>query len=190
MVNVIVSAFESNEGTEMQFGEEGELCINSPTVMMGYFKDEELTNQVIRTHADGSVWLHTGDLGAISRDGIVTVKGRMTRMLFVFPTAKIYPQALESAISKVEGVREVAICGMPDGDHDGFQVPICFIVPDVGYTSAQVIRNVEVYCEEAYPEHARPKKIFVKEAMPLTKVGKPDIRVLEEEACRKSQGDV
>ena len=185
MVKVIVSAFDPDDKTEKQYGEEGELCINSPTIMMGYYKDEETTHKVIRKHEDGSVWLHTGDLGMISSDGIVTVKGRMTRMLFVFPTAKIYPQSLESAISKVDGVREVAICGMPDSEHDGFQVPICFIVLETGYTSEQAISNVEAYCKEAYPEHARPKKIFVKDAMPLTKVGKPDIRALETEVLRK-----
>lgn len=181
MVNVIVSVFDPNDGTEKKYGEEGELCINSPTIMMGYYKDEELTHKVIREHTDGSVWLHTGDLGTIDCDGIVTVKGRMTRMLFVFPVAKIYPQSLESAISKVDGVREVAICGMTDREHDGFQIPVCFIVPEKGYTSERIISSVEAYCEEAFPEHARPKKIYIKAEMPLTKVGKPDIRALEEE---------
>ena len=181
MVNVIVSAFEPDDEIEKQYGEEGELCINSPTIMMGYYKEEEATHKVIRKHTDGSVWLHTGDLGTINSDGIVTVKGRMTRMLFVFPVAKIYPQSLENAISKVDGVREVAICGMQDYEHDGFQVPICFLVPEDGYVSKQVIANVDAYCEDAFPEYARPKKIFVKDAMPLTKVGKPDIRALEAE---------
>ena len=89
--------------------------------------------------------------------------------------------SLESAISKVDGVREVAICGMPDSEHEGFQVPICFIVLEEGYESEQVIKNIDVYCEKEFPEHARPKKIYVKDAMPLTRVGKPDIRALEAE---------
>lgn len=181
MVNVTVAVFDSDDGTEKQYGEEGELCINSLSIMMGYYGDEEMTQKVIRKHTDGSVWLHTGDLGTISHDGIVTVKGRMTRVLFVFPTAKIYPQSLGSAISKVDGVREVAICGMPDSEHDGFQVPVCFVVPEEGYASAQVINNIDAYCVREFPEHARPKKIYIKEAMPLTKVGKPDIRALEAE---------
>lgn len=114
MVNVTVSVFDPDDGTEKKYGEEGERCICSPANMMGYFKDEELTQKVLKKHEDGFVWLHTGDLGTISRNGIVTVKGRMTRVLFVFPTAKVYPQLLESEISKVEGVCEVVICGMPD----------------------------------------------------------------------------
>lgn len=181
MVNVTVAAFDSENEMEKGYGKEGELCINFTAIMMGYYKDEEMTQKVIKRHADGSVWLHTGDLGEISRDGIVTVKGRMTRVLFVFPTAKIYPQSLESAISKVGGVREVAICGMPDSEHDGFQVPICFTVLEEGYESEQVINNIDTYCKTEFPEHARPKKIYIKEKMPLTKVGKPDIRALEAE---------
>lgn len=181
MVSVVVSVFNPDDETEMKYDEDGELCISSPTIMMGYFKDEELTNKIIRKHADGSVWLHTGDLGTIDKDGIVTVKGRMTRMLFVFPMAKIYPQSLESAISKVDGVREVVVCGMSDEEHNGFQVPVCFIVSEGGYAPERVIANVKAYCDEAFPEHARPKKILIKEVMPLTKVGKPDIRALEAE---------
>lgn len=181
MVSVNVAAFDPDDGTEKEYEIEGELCINSPAIMMGYYKDEEMTQKVIRKHADGSTWLHTGDWGEISRDGIVTVKGRMTRVLFVFPTAKIYPQSLESAISKVEGVREVAICGMQDSEHEGFQVPICFVVPEIGYEYEQVIYNIESYCGKEFPEYAKPKKVYIKESMPLTKVGKLDIRALEAE---------
>lgn len=181
LVKTVVAVFDPDDETEKSYDEEGELCINSPTIMMGYYKDEEMTRRLIKKHADGSVWLHTGDLGEVSRDGIVTVKGRMTRMLFAFPMAKIYPQSLESAISKVDGVREVAICGMQDIEHEGFQVPICFIVLEEGYESEQVIKNIDAYCEKEFPEHARPKKIYVKDAMPLTRVGKPDIRALEAE---------
>lgn len=188
MVNVTVAVFDTENEMEKEYGSEGELCIKSSSIMMGYYKDKELTQKVIRKHADGSAWLHTGDLGEISRDGIVTVKGRMTRVLFVFPTAKIYPQSLESAISKVDGVREVAICGMSDIEHEGFQVPICFIVLEEGYESEQVIKNIDVYCEKEFPEHARPKKIYVKDAMPLTRVGKPDIRALEAELANGLRG--
>ena len=61
----------------------------------------------LRTHSDGKRWLHTGDLGTVDQDGLITITGRMSRVIFTFPTAKIYPQALESSVSTVEGVREV-----------------------------------------------------------------------------------
>lgn len=187
LVNTIVAAFDPESGEELRYGEEGELCIHSHTLMMGYYNDPELTAKVLRKHADGQVWLHTGDLGTISEDGIVTVKGRMTRMIFVFPTAKIYPQALESAVSKVEGVQEVIFCEIPDIEHDGFFLPVCFIVPDGTCSADEVQTNVEQYCQEAFPDYSRPKHIFIRDYIPLTRVGKPDIRALEKEAVEQAK---
>lgn len=187
MVNTNVAVFNPETLEEVEYGTEGELCINSETVMMGYYGDEELTNRVIKQHPDGSTWLHTGDLGIMSKDGIITVKGRMTRMIFVFPTAKIYPQAIESAISKVEGVQEVAICEVPDTEHEGFYLPICFIVPKKNSDNKTVEENVQKMCNDTLPEHARPKEIYTREELPLTKVGKPDIRALEAELRQQQQ---
>ena len=181
LVKTVVSIFDPEDGTERRYDEEGELCIRSHTIMMGYYNDPEMTSKVLRKHSDGSVWLHTGDLGTISADGIVTVKGRMTRMIFVFPTAKIYPQALESAVSKVAGVQEVVFCEIPDKEHDGFFLPVCFIVPDGTCSADEVKNNVEQYCEEAFPDYSRPKHIYIRDHLPLTRVGKPNIRALEAE---------
>lgn len=183
LVKTVVSVFDPENGTELRYEEEGELCIRSHTLMMGYYNDPEMTRQVLRKHSDGSVWLHTGDLGTVSADGIVTVKGRMTRMIFVFPTAKIYPQALESAVSKVSGVQEVVFCEIADKDHEGFFLPVCFIIPDGTCTDDVLIKNVKQYCEDAFPDFSRPKHIFIRDHLPLTRVGKPDIRALEKEAA-------
>ena len=182
MVKTTVAVFDPDTLEELPYGVEGELCVNSKTIMKGYYNDEELTNTVIKTHSDGSVWLHTGDSGVIDTDGVVTVKGRITRVIFVFPTAKIYPSALESAISKVSGVREVCVCQTPDLEHDGFQQPICFIVPDKDYNPDEVLENVNKLCERDFPDYARPKNVYLREFLPLTKVGKPDVRALEAEA--------
>lgn len=182
MVKNIISAFDSETGNERHYGEEGELCICSPNLMMGYYNDTKTTSRVLRKHSDGHVWLHTGDLGTISEDGIITVKGRMTRVIFVFPTAKIYPQSIESEISKVPGVREVVVCEIPDKQHDGFFLPICFIVPEDGYLIDEVRTNIQNYCEQVFPEYSRPKTVYFKSQLPLTKVGKPDVRALEKEA--------
>lgn len=182
MVKNVVSAFDPETGKEFRYGEEGELCLCSPNLMMGYYNDSEMTSRVLRTHLDGSVWLHTGDLGTISEDGIVTVKGRMTRMIFVFPTAKIYPQALESAVSKVAGVQEVVFCEIPDKEHEGFFLPVCFVVPDGSCGADEVRSNIAQYCDETLPDYSCPKHIYIRDHLPLTRVGKPDIRALEKEA--------
>ena len=181
LVRSIVGVFDPETGQELQYNQEGELCIYSPNLMMGYYHDEQMTKNVIRRHDDGRLWLHTGDLGMISEDGFVTVKGRMTRVIFVFPTAKIYPQAMESAVSKVEGVQEIVFCQVPDQAHEGFFLPVCFIVPDGKHDSAEVVRNVRAFCRETMPEYAWPAAIHLRDRLPLTRVGKPDIRKLEAE---------
>lgn len=181
LVRSIVGVFDPETTQELRYDQEGELCIHSPNLMMGYYHDEQMTRNVIRRHDDGRLWLHTGDLGTINSDGFVTVKGRMTRVIFVFPTAKIYPQAMESAVSKVEGVQEVVFCEVPDKAHEGFFLPVCFIVPDGRHSPEEVIRNVEAFCRETMPEYAWPAAIHIRDRLPLTRVGKPDVRALETE---------
>ncbi len=182
MVKNCVSVFDLDSGAELRYGEEGELCICSPNLMMGYYNDSELTAKVLRKHDDGRLWLHTGDLGSMDSNGIVTVKGRMTRVIFVFPTAKVYPQELESAVSKVDGVREVVFCEVPDQKHKGFFQPVCFLVPNSQDGKMTAQENVTAFCKKNFPDYACPKCIFIKDQMPLTKVGKPDILALEKEA--------
>lgn len=181
-VNTIISMFDPDTGFELLYGEIGELCISAEYLMLGYWGDPELTVHSLRTHSDGKRWLHTGDLGTVDQDGLITITGRMSRVIFTFPTAKIYPQALESSVSTVEGVREVVFCQIADAEHDGFFCPVCFIVPDGMYKAEIVRENVRSYCEKNLPEHARPKYIYMRENLPLTKVGKPDVRMLEKEA--------
>lgn len=181
LVQTTVSTFNPETNQELPYNEEGELCISSANLMMGYWQDEAMTKGVLRVHSDGKKWLHTGDLGTVSEDGFVSVKGRMTRVIFVFPTAKIYPQAMENAVSKVEGVQEVVFCEMPDKEHEGFFLPVCFIVPDGKHEGAEVVRNVEAFCRETTPEYACPAEIHLRDRLPLTRVGKPDVRALEAE---------
>ena len=69
--------------TELPYGEEGEICITGPTVMKGYLNNAEETASTLRTHKDGNVWLHTGDLGTMDEDGFVYYKQRMKRLIIV-----------------------------------------------------------------------------------------------------------
>ena len=180
LVDTVVSAFEPDSGKELSYNEEGELCILSQTAMLGYYNEPEMTRSVLKKHQDGNVWIHTGDLGIVNEDGFVQVHGRMTRTIFVFPTAKIYPTAMENVISSVQGVLETAVVGIPDSEHEGFETPICYIVSDKNYESDSIINNVTQLCETTYMKYERPQKIVLIDSFPLTKVGKIDYRALEE----------
>jgi len=181
-VNTVVAVFDPETLEEKTYGEEGELCIKSYTQMMGYYEDEKMTNSVLKNHGDGTVWLHTGDLGSIDENGIVKVNGRMTRTIFVFPTAKVYPTAVEAVISKVPGVAATVVGEIPDKEHDGFGIPICFVIPEENKDLKELESDINSVCEVALADYARPKNVYFLEEMPLTKVGKPDVRKLEEHA--------
>ena len=181
-VKAIVSAFDTETGNECKYGQEGELCICSPGMMVGYYDEPEMTAEKLRTHTDGTKWLHTGDLGTVDAEGFVRVKGRLTRMILIAHNAKIYPAAIENAISQINGVKEVVFCAIPNKNGDGFFTPVCYIVPN-NMAEAETVKDaVEQFCQLKYAENCRPKCIFFKEQLPLNKGNKPDILALEKEA--------
>ncbi len=182
MAKCVVAAFDPESGLELPYGEVGELCAQTPTLMMGYYNDPELTAKTLRTHPDGKIWLHSGDLGMVDADGLVTVTGRMTRTITVFPGLKVYPQALENAVSTVAGVHHVVFCKIPNPEHPGFWASVCFIVPEHGCTPEEVRQRVSRFCQETYPDYSCPRFIFMRESLPMTRANKPNILVLEQEA--------
>lgn len=179
-VNTIVTIFNPETGEEVRYGEEGEICVSSNPFMMGYYGDEELTNNVLKVHSDNSKWLHTGDLGVMTQDGLLSVKGRMTRTIFVYPTAKLYPTAMENVITKIPGVVDVVVGEVEDKEHDGFGLPVCFVIPEDNISQEELNKNINTACEMYFADYARPKEIYYMDEFPLTKVGKKDVRLLEE----------
>ena len=180
-VNALVAAFDPDTGEECTYGQEGELCICSEGMMLGYYNAPEQTAKVMRIHPDGRRWLHTGDLGTVDEEGFVRVTGRMTRMILISANAKIYPAAMESEIAKVPGVQEVVYCAVPRDD--GFYDPVCYIVPEKFEDAEAVKTAVEQFCTEKFPRDSRPRRVFVKAHLPLNKGNKPDILLLEKEAA-------
>lgn len=185
-VNAVVSTFDIETGEECSYGQEGELCICAPGMMLGYYNSQEQTARVLRVHPDGKCWLHTGDLGVMDEDGFVRVSGRMTRMILISANAKIYPAAIEAEIAKVPGVLEVVYCAVPKGD--GFFTPVCYIVPENMEHGEAVKAAVEQFCKTKFAEDTCPKRVFIKEHLPLNKGNKPDILALEKEAAKEYAG--
>ena len=62
-------------------GEDGEICISGPTVMLKYYNNPEETDKVLKLHPDGLKWCHTGDLGYMDEDGFFYFKSRIKRMI-------------------------------------------------------------------------------------------------------------
>ena len=164
-------------------GEEGEICITGPLVMMGYLGDDSETAQVLRLHDDGRIWLHTGDLGRLGEDGLLYFAQRLKRMI-ISSGYNIYPTHLESIINSHEGVLTSTVIGI-DHHYKG-QVPKAFIVLKPGYKPGKKIeREIRSLLERNVPIYALPAAYEFRDKLPQTLVGKVAFKKLEAEEKKK-----
>lgn len=164
-------------------GEEGEICISGPLVMMGYLNDDAETAAAIRVHDDGRVWLHTGDLGYVGEDGMIYFAQRLKRMI-ISSGYNIYPTHLESIINSHEAVLTSTVIGI-EHPYKG-QVPKAFVVLKPGYKPGRrVEREIRELLERNVPIYALPTAYEFRDKLPQTLVGKVAFRKLEEEEKKK-----
>jgi len=98
---------------EAPCGEEGEIVLSGPTLMMEYVNQPEETADTLRVHADGHTWLHTGDLGLMDPDGFVYYRQRIKRMI-ITSGYNVYPSQLENIIDAHPDVHMSCVIGLPD----------------------------------------------------------------------------
>ena len=166
---------------EVEPGTEGEICVSGPTVMLGYMDNEEETAQTLRTHADGKVWLHTGDLGYMDAEGFVYFRQRIKRMI-ITSGYNVYPSQLENIIDGHEKVLLSCVIGVKD-DYRGQRIK-AFVVPMPGIAPTEALKaEILEYCKEHIAKYALPREIEFRTELPKTLVGKVAYRVLEEEAA-------
>lgn len=178
-----VKIIKNDTFKKLPAGEEGEICISGPLVMMGYLSDDAETAQAIRLHDDGKLWLHTGDIGYFGEDGFVYFAQRLKRII-ISSGYNIYPTHLESIINSHEGVLTSTVIGV-DHPYKG-QVPKAFIVLKPGYRPGKrVEREIRELLERNIPIYALPVSYEFRDKLPQTKVGKVAFRELEKEEQTK-----
>ena len=84
----------------------GELLVKGPTIMLGYYNNEEATKEAI---VDG--WFHTGDLAKIDKDGYIFIMGRKKSVIVLKNGKNIFPEEMEHLVNRIEGVKESFIFG-------------------------------------------------------------------------------
>lgn len=92
----------------------GELLAKGPSIMLGYYDNEEATKETI----DSEGWLHTGDLAKIDKDGYIFISGRKKFVIVLKNGKNIYPEELETLVNKIEGIKESFVYGKPEDDGD------------------------------------------------------------------------
>ena len=109
-------AFPSLDVKVVETNEEGigELVAKGPSIMLGYYNNEEATKEAI----DKEGWLHTGDLAKIDKDGYIFISGRKKFVIVLKNGKNIYPEELETLVNKIEGITESFVYGKPEEDGD------------------------------------------------------------------------
>lgn len=92
----------------------GELLAKGPSIMLGYYDNEEATKETI----DSEGWLHTGDLAKIDKNGYIFISGRKKFVIVLKNGKNIYPEELETLVNKIEGIKESFVYGKPEDDGD------------------------------------------------------------------------
>ena len=135
------------DNVEVKIAEDGEILCKGPNVMMGYFKDETLTKEVI---VDG--YFHTGDIGEIDSEGFLKITDRKKEMFKTSGGKYISPQLLENAMKQSRFIEQIMVIG------DGQKMPGAFIQPnfdfvkewakihklDIGTTNEAIVSNPKV----------------------------------------------
>ncbi len=176
---------DTTNGLDLGYDTAGEICISSPGIMQGYFMNQEATDEIIE-EKDGIRWLHTGDIGTISQDGLLTITGRIKRIIVVKEGTlyhKVFPLLLEGQLVKIPGIQEICIVGRQDSETGNALV--AFVVPKDMGAFQETERRLKDYCNTNLQSFEKPKEyIFLKE-MPRTLIGKVDYRKLgqSQEEC-------
>lgn len=182
-----IKIIDTDKGEELGYGQQGEICVNTPSVMLGYYKETEETANVLKQHGDGQWWIHTGDIGSMDADGFLTIIGRIKRIVVIFKGTlyhKIYPRLLEEQLETLSGVQSAIIVGnnaIPENCD-----LVAFIVANLDQpVTEDALRN---FAAEHFADFERPARYCFLSELPRTQLGKVDFRTLEQEAQKNTEG--
>ena len=174
---------EPGTDKELPYGEEGEILIAGPTVMMEYINHPQETAQTLRRHADGLTWIYTGDLGVMDSEGFIYFRGRAKRMI-ITSGYNVYPGQIENILDANELIHMSCVIGVPDPYK--MQKVKAFVMLKPGVPESDDTKElILAYCRKHIAKYAMPYDIEFRKELPKTLVGKVAYRVLEEEEAEK-----
>ncbi|EUC00407.1 Long-chain-fatty-acid--CoA ligase [Rhizobium sp. CF080] len=166
MIGLPISSTEisirNDDGSEVELGDVGEICIRGPQVMAGYWNRPDETAKVMTT--DG--YFRTGDMGYMDRQGYTKIVDRKKDMILV-SGFNVYPNEVEEVVATHPGVLECAAVGVPD-EHSGEAVKLFVVKKDPNLTEA----DLKAHCVASLTGYKRPRFIEFRTELPKSNVGK------------------
>lgn len=157
-----VKVVDADGNDVMALGEPGELCVQGPQVMKGYWQREDET----RNSIDEDGWFHTGDIAVLQEDGYIKIVDRKKDMILV-SGFNVYPNEVEDVVAAHPDILEAAAVGVPDED-SGEAIKL-FVVSKNSELDAETLRK---WCKKELTGYKVPKFVEFRDELPKTNVGK------------------
>jgi len=172
---------------EAAVGEEGEICVAGPAVMMGYLDQPGETADTLKKHADDRTWLHTGDIGSMDADGFFYFKLRQKRMI-KSSGMNVYPAQVEDILYKHPKVKDACVIGVPD-EAQVQAVKAIVVLKNPGEAGPETEKELINYCRDQLIKWSCPRSIEFRDDLPKTLVGKIAYNALEKEEIAKLKAE-
>jgi acyl-CoA synthetase (AMP-forming)/AMP-acid ligase II len=155
--------------------EVGRVCIQSPAVMAGYWRDPEATAATL----DSDGWLRTGDLGYLGSDGLLRITGRIGEM-YIRGGYNVFPLEVEAVLLEHPAVGSVAVAPRPSSVMG--EIGVAVVVPAEG-AQPPTLDDLRAFAGERLAAYKLPEAIMIVDELPLTTMDKLDRRALKELAA-------
>jgi long-chain acyl-CoA synthetase len=160
----VTVTIQDEEGHILPAGEEGEVCVQSPSIMKGYWNDPEATEFALR-----GGWLHTGDVGRFDDEGFLTIVDRL-KDLIIRGGFNVYPRDVEEVLLQHPDVTQAACVGKPDAESGEEVCAAVALRPDATVTPEELVE----FSKGHLAKYKYPREVRILDAVPLTSVGKTD----------------
>jgi long-chain acyl-CoA synthetase len=159
---------EDPRGEVLGAGEDGEICVQGPVLMQGYWQAEQATAETLR-----GGWLHTGDVGHLDDDGYLYVVDRL-KDLIIRNGFNVYPRDVEDVLLAHPQVVAAAVVGRPDPRVGEEVVGFVQLAPDATVTPEEII----AFTREHISGAKYPREVRIVDSVPVTSVFKTDRKAL------------
>ncbi len=159
----------------LPIGDTGEIIVNAPQLMQGYWKNPEATAEMLR---DG--WLYTGDIGHLDEDGYLYITSRKKEL--IKPSGhQVFPGEVEEVLAGHPAVQEVAVAGVRDPEQGEAVKAWVVLMPDQKCTAEEL----KAFCRDRLTAYKVPKHVEFRDTLPKSLIGKVLRRVLQEEEQKR-----
>jgi long-chain acyl-CoA synthetase len=153
-----------DDGKPVPFGQPGELIVKGPQVMQGYWNRPEDTAKTLQ-----SGWLYTGDVAVMDAEGFLRIVDRKKDLVLV-SGFNVYPNEVEDALAKMDGVLEAAVVSIPDAKTG--EAVRAYVVKNPEVEGDLTKEDIIKHCKVLLTDYKVPKSIILRDELPKSPIGK------------------